>query len=149
MEQAWECPNCHTTVEGQFDACWNCGYDKTGLPPKDAISYAVGKREAAAAMDAETEEAHSAWIADAFTTLKNLPQFIQVDMFRQPGWGTPTRGLMNVLSGCFVTRGKMQLWLSWQEGSGWMAGQAAALKSPLQVQRFLDVMRLQAKALAA
>lgn len=26
----WECPNCHESVESQFDACWNCGTTRDG-----------------------------------------------------------------------------------------------------------------------
>lgn len=22
----WTCPSCHERIEGQFQACWNCGY---------------------------------------------------------------------------------------------------------------------------
>ena len=27
---AWTCPRCGESVEGPFDACWNCGADKPG-----------------------------------------------------------------------------------------------------------------------
>lgn len=27
---AWECPQCHEWIEGQFQGCWKCGY--TGQP---------------------------------------------------------------------------------------------------------------------
>jgi hypothetical protein len=26
--QSWQCPNCHEILEGQFDTCWNCLYEK-------------------------------------------------------------------------------------------------------------------------
>jgi hypothetical protein len=26
--KSWQCPNCNEILEGQFDTCWNCLYEK-------------------------------------------------------------------------------------------------------------------------
>lgn len=29
--QSWQCPNCNEILEGQFDTCWNCLYEKEDI----------------------------------------------------------------------------------------------------------------------
>jgi hypothetical protein len=29
----WKCKHCSEELEGNFDSCWKCGYDRTGNPP--------------------------------------------------------------------------------------------------------------------
>lgn len=29
MREAWQCPRCNESLEGQFTACWNCGLTRT------------------------------------------------------------------------------------------------------------------------
>jgi hypothetical protein len=26
----WTCPECNEVIEGQFGACWNCGFERSG-----------------------------------------------------------------------------------------------------------------------
>ena len=33
VAQAWDCPHCGETIEGQFTACWNCGAPEQGSHP--------------------------------------------------------------------------------------------------------------------
>lgn len=30
MSSYWQCPSCKTTIESQFQVCWNCGTDDSG-----------------------------------------------------------------------------------------------------------------------
>jgi hypothetical protein len=28
---AWQCPKCHEKLEGQFEICWKCGYERQDI----------------------------------------------------------------------------------------------------------------------
>ncbi|MDM4766159.1 hypothetical protein [Pelomonas sp. SE-A7] len=33
----WKCKQCSKSIEEEFDACWSCGYSKSGLPPDQSV----------------------------------------------------------------------------------------------------------------
>ncbi len=41
----WKCKNCGADVENNFNACWNCGYDKDGIPPENRDLFEDARRD--------------------------------------------------------------------------------------------------------
>jgi hypothetical protein len=40
----WKCRNCGADVENNFNACWNCGYGKDGIPPENGDLFEDARR---------------------------------------------------------------------------------------------------------
>ncbi len=52
----WSCLNCNEEVESQFEVCWNCQRDRTGLVPPNFSDLEIEDRAEKTFLNAKTSD---------------------------------------------------------------------------------------------